>query len=151
MLSNELLQRCQLPTVLYVDVYPFRRISGRIEYLIFRRIESVVMPGVWQPICGKLGEGESISASFRTQVRKKTGQEVSDFVSLDHVTTYYDTHYDAVMLVPCAGVEIYTSEPVLDAKLHDQFRWVQYDSLAEYIRFAGQTSAYAKLNTILLG
>lgn len=150
MLSAELLQQSQLPRILCVDVYPFRKTQAQVEYLIFRRKASVVMPGVWQPICGKLGAGEAISAAFRTQVMKKTGVVASTFVLLDHVTTYYDQHYDAVMLVPSVGVEIQAPALLLDASLHDEFRWVAYADINDFIRFEGQKAAYAKLNGILL-
>jgi hypothetical protein len=149
MLSEELLQRSQLPRVLYVDVYPFRRVPTGIEYLIFKRLESVVMPGVWQPICGKLGEGESIAEAFASQVRKKTGDQSSKFIAIDHITTYYDMHYDVVMIVPSVGVEISTSTPKLDGKLHSEYRWISYADIPAYIKFAGQLVAYSKLDSTL--
>ena len=40
--------------VLYVDVYPFRRCSGGVEFLVVRRRDDVVMPGSWQALSGKL-------------------------------------------------------------------------------------------------
>jgi hypothetical protein len=64
MLSEDLQGRAKLPIILYVDVFPFRVENEQNRYLIFERRPDVVMPSVWQPVCGKIGAGASIRESF---------------------------------------------------------------------------------------
>lgn len=146
MISDELLSRSQLPRVLYVNVYPFRMTQRGPEYLLLRRLQSVVLPGVWQPISGKLAAGESISAAFASQIAKKTGGPAEKLVAVDYVNTYYDAHYDAVMLVPCTAALLAEREIRLDTQLHDASCWIPYEALADRIPFAGQLEAYARVH-----
>jgi len=136
--------------VLYVDVYPYRQRGGKHEFLIFKRLGTVVMPSVWQPICGKLGDGLTIKESFIQQVKKKTGVELTSLTPIDSINTYYDHHYDAVMIVPCAAADLGQAEITVDASLHGEYRWVSYDEIPNFIRFSGQISAYEILNKHLV-
>lgn len=146
MLDRDLKERAKLPIVLYVDVLPFRRHGSCLEFLLFKRRPDVVMPDTWQPACGKLTKGLSISASFRDQAYKKTGVSDGEIVPIDSLNSYYDHHYDCVMLVPCAGFEMKSDSPVrIDEKLHCEFRWVSYEDIPRFIKYRGQLNAYDAL------
>jgi hypothetical protein len=149
MLSDELLLRSQLPRVLYVNVYPYRLQGAHPEYLLFRRRKDVVLPGIWQPISGKIVTGQTISEAFAAQVEKKTGGPADRIDSVDYVNTYYDSHYDAVMLVPSAVARISERAIRLDADLHDEVCWVKYEEIPKAIPFAGQLEAYARVHATL--
>ena len=90
--------------LLYVDVYPyFLPAGGGLEFLLLKRRADVVLPGVWQPVSGKIKEGEKFSEAFVRQAVEKTGQLPMRAFALDTVNAYFDTHYDTVMLVPSAA------------------------------------------------
>lgn len=122
MLPEEMQKLAQRPVVLYVNVFPFRIDAGEIRYLILQRRDDVVLPSVWQPVSGKISAHGSIRPSFTDQVQKKTGLTPSQIVPIDHLISYYDHHYDCVMMVPCAGVLTLAGEIVLDDGLHTQGR-----------------------------
>ena len=128
----------QSPAVLYVDVFPFRRASNGLEFLVFRRVGDVPMMRTWQPVCGKIEAGESICTAFSRQVRKKTGQAPKRLINLDRVTTFYDSYYDAVLMVPAAAAELREKTVVIDPKLHDEYRWCDVAAASELLIFRRQ-------------
>jgi ADP-ribose pyrophosphatase YjhB (NUDIX family) len=150
MLSKDLLERAKTPVTLYVDTLPARITQEKgIEFLVFKRLHSVVMPDVWQPACGKLGVGESIRDAFHSQIRKKCNLDVQEIIPIDHITTYYDHYYDVVMIVPCAGVLVSDGNPEVDSSLHSEYRWINLSDIPLYIKFEGQLTAYNKLHNTL--
>ena len=133
--------RAQQPAVLYVDVFPFYLGPEGVEFLALNRRTDVPLPGVWQPVCGKLKANESIQAAFSRQVFDKTGQRPSRLFSLDRVTTFYDSYYDAVLMVPAAAAELRSRELTLDPQLHVSARWVGLDEAIRLFEFDGQIAA----------
>ena len=90
-----------------------------------RRREDVVTPGSWQALSGKLLDGERIADGFVRQVVGKAGQRPLRIHKLAAVSTFYDEHYDTVMLVPAAAAELAADATVrLDPTLHVEHRWV---------------------------
>ena len=128
----------QSPAVLYVDVFPFRKTSKGIEFLVFRRLGDVPLMRTWQPVCGKIEAGESICAAFSRQVRKKTGQTPKRLINLDMVTTFYDSYYDAVLMVPAAAAELGEETVIIDSRLHDEYRWCDVVAACELLIFKRQ-------------
>lgn len=150
MLNEELIAQAKLPLVFYVNVFAFRFVKpGVVQYLIFKRRSNVQMPDIWQPICGKISKNESIKEAFFSQLRKKTGLAPLRVEPIDSVTTYYDYYYDSVLLVPNIGAELPVGEINMDAQLHCEYRWVQYELLQSHIAFQGQRKCYALLHKSL--
>jgi len=128
--------------VLYVDVYPCRVTeAGNIEFLLFKRRDDVVMPGVWQGISGKIKENEKISAAFSRQVAKKVGHAPKRLFKLDMVNTFYDDYYDTVMFVPSAGCVV-DNVTAIDETLHSEYKFVTEADLPEFIHFPNQLKAF---------
>jgi 8-oxo-dGTP pyrophosphatase MutT (NUDIX family) len=59
-----------------IEVYLFRRRSGRVEFLCLKRAARGRLPGIWQPITGGLRRGEGAFAGAKREVREETGLEV---------------------------------------------------------------------------
>lgn len=135
--------RLQYPVVLYVDVYPVmsEQANQGWRVLLLRRRADVLLSGDWQFVSGKLRPGESIAQAFRRQLASKTGQHTHRMWKLPIVTTFYDQHYDAVMLVPGAVAEVSSPEVVLDAALHTEYRWCGLEEARAMVRWEQQKSA----------
>ena len=135
--------------VLYVDVYPYAYTDdGDLEFLLFRRLSSVVMPGQWQPICGKIKKDERISEAFHRQVVKKTGSPPLNLFKIDHVNIFFDDFYDTIMFVPSAACEV-QRQVTLDSSLHDDAMFVKSSQFEAYGLFDAQMRAYEVLESTL--
>lgn len=134
--------RLRPPGILYVDVYPFRRTAmGGMEFLLLRRRTDIVLPGDWQAVSGKIRAGERIADAFATQVRKKTGLSPLRLLKFATVTTFYDEHYDTVMLVPAAAAELSHEIITVDSAVHTEARWVDLDTANTLLRWDNQYEA----------
>lgn len=128
-----------VPSVLYVDVYPYTiSRDGDLFFLVLKRRNDVILPGDWQVVSGKIKEGEGIKDAFLRQVNSKTGQYAKAAYKLNYVNTFYDQHYDAVLMVPCAAVLLSSHEVHLDAAIHSEYRWVTYAEACDLLVWKNQ-------------
>jgi ADP-ribose pyrophosphatase YjhB (NUDIX family) len=132
--------RGQSPVVLYVDVYPYWMdpATGAPRFLALHRREDVQLADTWQPVCGKIKTGETISGAFFRQVADKTGQSPSRMWSLTTLNSFYDGHYDAVLIVPAAACELQSLEVKVDIKYHRAFQWLSADSVKRHFIWESQ-------------
>ncbi|MEP6934722.1 MAG: NUDIX domain-containing protein, partial [Nitrospirota bacterium] len=111
------------------------------RFVLFKRRSDVVMPGIWQPISGKILKDETIKQALFRQVEKKTGNRALRMFKLDEVNAYYDDYYDTVMLVPSAA-SLILADIQLDKDLHDQCTFVLPDELPGLIYFPNQLRGF---------
>lgn len=131
--------RSKRPGILYVDVYPFHLDEqGLLRFLVLRRRDDVQLPGSWQPVSGKIREGERIREAFVRQVRIKTGQAPVELYKLDIVNSFYDDYYDTVMFVPCAACRLPTTDVTFSEEFHQDARWVTKDEASALLEWAVQ-------------
>jgi ADP-ribose pyrophosphatase YjhB (NUDIX family) len=126
--------------VLYVDLYPYYLdpASGEVYFLLLKRRADVELPGSWQAVSGKIRERERIRQAFVRQLAEKTGLVPVELFKLDHVSMFYDDHYDAVMLVPTAACRVESMDVTLDASLHAEHRWVPSSEVGKFVVWENQ-------------
>lgn len=128
--------------ILYVNVYPYRiDISGNLRFLLLRRRTDVPLPGVWQPVSGKIRAGERIADAFVRQVEVKTGQVPHTVLKLNTVNSYYDEYYDTVMLVPMAAAGLSDDKVVIDSSLHTDSIWLEASEARARVPWKNQQEA----------
>jgi len=122
--------------VLYVNVFVVQETpEGAFQHLLLKRRGDVPLPNSWQPLSGKIREGESIKDAFRRQVEGKTGVEEFTLYRTETINIYYDEYYDAVLAVPFALAVSRGRAVTLDQSLHVDFCWADRDEAIELLQF----------------
>ena len=138
--------------LLYVDVYPyFMSAPGDLEFLLLKRRGDVVLPDRWQPVSGKIREGEKFSEAFLRQAVDKTGQTPVRVFALDSVNAYFDVHYDTVMLVPSAACEFSRKAVSIRSDLHADYKWVDLAAFEMSVKFPKQAETAKVIRDGVLG
>ncbi len=149
---DQFLSRLRLAGLLYVDVYPyFVAPDGDMEFLLLKRRPDIVLPDVWQPVSGKIWEGEKFSEAFVRQPTEKTGQRPVRVFALDSVNTYFDAHYDTVMLVPSAACQLESKAVTVESDLHVDFKWIDLTAFETMVRFPKQAKTAKTIREIVQG
>jgi lipoyl(octanoyl) transferase len=74
--------------------------SGRPEYLLIRRSDDRIFPGIWQPITGGIDPGESAPAAAIRELGEEVGLAGADIevlYDLDQVGSFFDEALDAIV------------------------------------------------------
>lgn len=113
-----------------VDVYPYRRVDARVEWLVLRRTADRPYGGAWRMVGGKVEPGESAHAAARRELREETGADASLLWTIPSVNAFYEWGPDRLTFAPAFAAELPPDAPVaLDAE-HDAHAWLPADDAA---------------------
>jgi dATP pyrophosphohydrolase len=132
-----------------VDVYVFRRLNARVQFLLLQRRQDVAMPHTWQSFHSQVRVGDSTMETVRRAVLEHSGLHVSDVFSADYVNQFYDESRDALVLAPVFAVNVNPQAPL---NLGSDFRdaaWFDRDEATARLAFSGQRWAVRHIDEIM--
>jgi dihydroneopterin triphosphate diphosphatase len=103
----------------HIEAYVFRRRRGRVEFLCLRRASGRALPGVWQPVTGRIERRESALAAAVREVREETGLSPSRWWVLESPVVFYDPVADAIEALPLFAAEVPATARVILSSEHD--------------------------------
>jgi len=126
-----------------VEVYVFRRRPRRVEFLALRRGPRKTLPGVWQPVTGKIERRETpVEAAWR-ETREETGLEPKRMWRLEQTTLCLDARGRGLMALPLFAAEVGPSETVRLSSEHDAARFVDARTAARLYLWDSQRQGLA--------
>lgn len=132
-----------------IDVYVFRRVSARIQFLLLERRGTVPMPNTWQSFHTQIQGTETTVAAGQRVVRELAGLNVSEVYSADYINEFFDDSRDVVVLAPVLAVHVSPQAPVtLGAEFRDCGWWDTNQAVAR-LPFAGQRWAVRHIDEIM--
>jgi dATP pyrophosphohydrolase len=132
-----------------VDVYVFRRLNARVQFLLLQRRQDVAMPHTWQAFHSQVRVGDTTMETVRRAVFELSGLHVSDVYSADYVNQFYDESRDALVLAPVFAVNVSPQAPL---DLGPDFRdaaWFDRDEATARLAFSGQRWAVRHIDEIM--
>jgi dihydroneopterin triphosphate diphosphatase len=137
--------------ITHVEVHLFRRRGARVEFLALRRArDRDVLPGIWQPVTGRLDRGERPEAAARREVREETGIEPVRWWWLETLSTWYDADARAVQALPLLVAEIAPDARVTLSDEHDAWAFVTAAEAARRYLWDSQRAALAAVRSQVL-
>lgn len=132
-----------------VDVYVFRRLNARVQFLLLQRRPDVALPHTWQSFHSQIRAGDTTLETVQRAVRELCGLNVSTVYSADYVNQFYDEGRDALVLAPVFAVNVSPQAPI---DLADDFRdaaWFDRDEATARLAFSGQRWAVRHIDEIM--
>lgn len=102
-----------------VEIYVFRRRARRVEFLALRRGSRKKLPGIWQPVTGKIELLETPAEAAWREVREETGVRPMRFWRLEQITLCLDERGRSLMALPLFAAEIGARDTIRLSKEHD--------------------------------
>jgi len=133
----------------YVEAYVFRRRQGRIQFLILRRRPGGALPGVWQPVTGKLWRGETAARGALREVREETGVSPRLLWRLESVSGYYDPRREAIRIVTRFAAELDSSAEIQLSREHTACRFVTAQEAARCFLWDSQREGLAQARRLV--
>lgn len=140
-----------MPQVLsdIIDIYVFRRLNARVQFLLLQRRADVALPHTWQAVHAHVRIGDTTIESVIDAVRNLTGLNVSAIYSADYINQFYDEGRDAIILAPVFAANVSPQAPI---DLGDDFRdaaWFDRDEATARLPFSGQRWAVRHIDEIM--
>lgn len=132
-----------------VDVYVFRRLNGRVQFLLLQRKPDVSMGNTWQAFHSQIQMGETTLSTVKRVVSDAADLEVDTIYSADYINQFYDEGRDAMVLSPVFAVTVKSQAPV---RLSEEYRdagWFDRDDSTTRLPFSGQRWAVRHIDEIM--
>jgi 8-oxo-dGTP pyrophosphatase MutT (NUDIX family) len=141
-----------MPTIVSdtIQLHPFRRVHGEIEYLIVKRSPSdELCPGIWQVVTGGIDGSETARDAASRELAEETGLRASEWYVLPQVVSFYFEPRDRIMLAPVIACEVSASDqPVLSAE-HTEYAWLPLDRCRELLEFPSHVEGMVLVDEFL--
>jgi len=134
----------------HVEVYLFRR-TPRAGLLLLRRAKRDSLPGIWQPVTGRIEPGERALDAAVREVREETGLDPTRWWRLEHVVSYIHPKSDELRVVALFAAEMNGRPRVTLSHEHDALRWVTLAAAAPMVLWDTQRFALQALRHQVLG
>lgn len=134
----------------HVEVYVFSP-KPRFGLLLLRRSAHDSLPGVWQPVTGRIHRRESALAAAAREVREETSLTPDRWWRLEHVVSYVQPATDELRVVPLFAARVSDRSLLRLSREHDAFRWVTLAAAAPLVLWDTQRTALAAFRRQILG
>jgi len=128
-----------------VDVWPYRRAGGTIEFLMLHRVGSADYPAFWQGVSGRIEDGETAWHAAIRELDEETGTTPVAVHAIDPVFSIYDALTDRVSTIIPFAAEIAADAEVTLSDEHDEMRWERLAEAVELVPFHLQKECLRRL------
>ena len=136
--KNKMQDQTDIPVRSFlVYCYLCRKQEGLGQYLLLKRAGRY-MPGVWQPVTGRVEAGETGWLAALREAKEETGLTPQAFYSTNRVETFYLPDNNCICLAP---VFLGFVDPNADVQLsseHSDFQWAAAETAQKHLAFSQQ-------------
>ena len=99
-------------------------LNNNNQIFVAKRIDNPY--NFWQMPQGGIDVGEEpLEAAFR-ELKEETGFTPHKMFVADHVSSFYESHFDRINLVPVFGIEVRSQNVVLSEE-HCEYEWLEFE------------------------
>ena len=125
----------------FISVYLIKLIDGKAKFLIIKR-DSEPYKNIWQPITGKIREGEKAWQAALREAKEETGLTPDRFYSAEFIEKFYELNMEIIALSPAFVGFVESDQDIRLSKEHREYRWVSFDEAIEKVAFYEQKAAF---------
>ncbi|MGB3018587.1 MAG: NUDIX domain-containing protein [Ignavibacteria bacterium] len=117
-----------------VEVFVYRMNEGKREYLLLKRSEDEIHPGIWSVCGGTLEQGEKAYQAAAREMKEETGLTPLKLFKADTVNIFYEDIDDRVHIVPVFLAEADKGTVTLSDE-HTDFIWCDLDGAKKLLHW----------------
>ena len=124
-----------------IEAHLFRETDKELEFLLLKRAEGHIYPGVWQMVSGKIDKSEKAFKTALREIKEETGIVPENMWVVPRVNSFYTADTDTICLVPVFACLIKPNSKVVLSSEHCEYRWVTSSEAKQLLAWDGQRKA----------
>jgi dihydroneopterin triphosphate diphosphatase len=126
-----------------VEAHIFRPTEKQeeIEFLLLKRSEMDIYPGVWQMVTGAVQKNERANHTALREIHEETGLVPQKMWVVPFVNSFYSIKRDHICLVPVFAACISGNESVILSDEHSEYQWVDKNTAVKLLAWPGQRNS----------
>lgn len=120
-----------------IELHIVRDFGSEVNTLALQRGEKELYPNIWQPVTGKIRQGETAVQAALRELKEETGLLPEKLFAAPNVNSYYSHEKDTIVMIPvflamCPHGEVNLSDE------HQGFEWVTFSEALLRYAWPGQ-------------
>jgi dATP pyrophosphohydrolase len=121
-----------------IEAHIFREKGNVIEFLLLKRSEEQIYPGLWQMVSGKIDENEPAFKTALREIKEETGLIPEKFWVAPNVNSFYSPERDYISILPVFAAKVPENTTVSISREHSDYRWAKPEEAKKLLAWPGQ-------------
>ncbi len=130
-----------------IEAHVFRETKNGVEFLLLKRSEKVIFPGLWQMVNGKIEESEKAFETAVREIKEETGFVPLKLWTVPNMNSFYTHESDSITVLPVFAALVKNNIEVNLSKEHTDFKWLNSSSVKEFLAWDGQRKSVDTIMT----
>ncbi|MBC8214828.1 MAG: NUDIX pyrophosphatase [Candidatus Marinimicrobia bacterium] len=131
-----------------IDCHIVRWNNDIPEFLLLKRADNVIYPGIWQCVTGKIEQNEKPYQTAIRELHEETGLQPQAMWTIDQVNHYYEAELDRMNFIPIFGVEVSESKISLSDE-HTNYKWCPIEEASDLLLWTQQKNGLLEFHNML--
>jgi dATP pyrophosphohydrolase len=123
-----------------IEAHIFRETENGIEFLLMKRSEKQIYPGLWQMVTGKIKGDEKAYQTALREIKEETGLVPVQLWVAPTVNSFYEPKEEYICLLPVFAARV-ENENVKISDEHIENKWVDKVTAQKLLAWEGQRKA----------
>lgn len=124
-----------------VEAHIFREADNDLEFLLLKRSEMEIFPGLWQMVTGSIDQGEKAFETAFREIKEETGLVPEKLWLVPYINSFYSWRRNHICMVPVFAAMVNLDAPVRISHEHSAFQWVNKQKALELLAWPGQKTS----------
>lgn len=121
-----------------IEAHVYRETEKGIEFLLIKRSEKEIYPGLWQMVSGSVEEGEKAFEAALREVKEETGIIPLKMWVLPNINSFYSPVTDKINFSPVFLVKAASESSVVLSDEHEDYGWFSVEKTRAMLAWHGQ-------------
>jgi dATP pyrophosphohydrolase len=121
-----------------IEAHVFRETEGGIEFLLLKRSEKEIYPGLWQMVSGRIEENEKAYETALREIKEETGLIPEQLWAAPNVNQFYSHENDYISLLPVFAARVDGKTDVVLCDEHCDCIWAFPEEAKKLLAWPGQ-------------
>jgi dATP pyrophosphohydrolase len=123
-----------------IEAHIFRESGNGIEFLLLKRADNQVYPGLWQMVTGKIKTNEKAFQTALREIKEETELTPLQLWVAPTVNSFYEPKDEYICLLPVFAARVEADNIQLSDE-HTEYKWVNKTEAQKLLAWDGQRKA----------
>lgn len=124
-----------------IEAHIFRLAGKELEFLLLKRSEKEIYPGLWQMVTGSIDDNEKAYQTAIREIKEETGLTPVKFWVVPNVNSFYSPKQNSICMVPVFAALVADDSNVNISGEHSEYKWVGKDDAIKLLAWPGQRNS----------
>jgi len=133
-----------------IEAHVFRYENRKLEFLMLKRGEKEIYPGLWQMVTGKIKKNEKAYDAALREIKEETNLSPIKFWVVPNIDSFYSHEKNLISLLPVFAAKVEWNAKVKISNEHTEFKWVSPGTAKKLLAWNGQRKSVALITNYFL-